>query len=107
MDFSKLVSELGLGAALSIMVFVAFFFLLKWVLGVSSDQLRYMAEERKTWAKSQEGFLVQMQGLQEQIRTNMATNRAFFDTVQEAHKCQRAEHDEMIKCLGRINGYKS
>lgn len=94
-----MVSELGLGAALSVMVFVSFFFLLKWVLKTSGEQLKSMNEERASWA-------VVMKGLQDQRREDAMTNRAFFEAVQEAHRFQREEHQEMIKSLGRINGYK-
>lgn len=106
MDITKMVSELGLGAALSVMVFVAFFFLLKWVLKVSSDQLASMKEERETWNNIQSGFNEEMRGIQDQIQTNILTSKAFFDTVSEAHKFQREEHKEMITSLGRINGYR-
>ena len=102
----RLMTEFGLGATLSVMVFVAFFFLLKWVLQVSSEQLKTMHEERKAWTEIQKGFNSQMQGIQEQIKSNMASNRSFHESVVEAHKHQREEHREMITCLGRINGYK-
>lgn len=106
--------EMGLGVTLAIAVFVAFFFLLKWVLKVSSDQLESMAkersqnaEERKTWIMAQESFIKQMGALQTQMEANMATNRAFHDSVKEAHNFQRQEHKEMISALGRINGYNN
>ena len=95
----RMFRELGLGVALSIAVFVAFFFLLKWVLNQSSIQLKQMAEERLLWGE-------QLRQLNDQVRINMMTNKAFFDSVTEAHKFQREEHREMIKALGRINGYK-
>ena len=102
----RLMTEFGLGATLSVMIFIAFFFLLKWVLGVSGEQLKMMALERQSWVQIQHGFNEQLKGLQEQIRMNMATNRSFHESVIEAHKYQREEHKEMITCLGRINGYK-
>ena len=99
--------EMGLGITLSIAVFTAFWFLLKWVLKASDSILTRMHEERQGWVKVQEGFIEQMKLLQEQIGVNMLTNKAFFESVVEAHRYQREEHKEMIATLGRINGYKS
>lgn len=106
-DFGRVLSELGLGAALACGMFIAFFFLLKWVLKISGEQLAAMQEERKAWNRIQEGFNDQMRGIQDQMKTNILTNKAFYDSVTEAHKFQREEHKEMIQCLGRINGYKT
>ena len=105
-ELVKLVTEMGLGAALAMLVFTAFFFLLKWVLKVSSDQLIAMAEERKSWLEAQRSFNEQLHCLQEQSKMNMIASQAFYETVNEAHKFQREEHREMIQILGRINGYK-
>jgi len=112
-DLGNLVAGLGLGNALAVMIFIAFFFLLKWVLGVSSEQLRNMHEERKAWAEIQMGFNCQMTGIQEQMKANLILSQTFFNQVQEAHKFQRDEHKELSDqnreitlCLGRINGYK-
>jgi uncharacterized protein YlxW (UPF0749 family) len=91
--------EFGLGAALSIAIFVCFFFLLKWVLKASSEQLQQMAKEREMWHTMQIGFTDEIRQIQE-------VNRAFHQEVRDAHKFQRDEHKEMITCLGRINGYK-
>lgn len=104
---TNLITEMGLGAALSIAIFISFFFLLKWVLGVSSEQLKTMHKERETWSDIQKSYNLELRQIQEQIKTNILTNQAFFSAVQEAHKFQREEHQEMIKALGRINGYKS
>jgi len=89
----------GLGTALSAGVFIAFFFLLKWVLQQSSDQLKIMSEERKAWREMQYEFA-------ERLRELQTNNMLFHSEVKEAHKFQREEHQEMITCLGRINGYK-
>jgi C4-dicarboxylate-specific signal transduction histidine kinase len=97
-EWARCISELGLGAALALMMFVAFFFLLKWVLKASSEQLQVMAEERKAWRDMQAEFSERIRDLQE-------GSRAFNAEVRDAHKYQRDEHQEMIKCLGRINGY--
>jgi C4-dicarboxylate-specific signal transduction histidine kinase len=98
-EWAKVISELGLGAALALMMFIAFFFLLKWVLKASSEQLQIMAEERKAWREMQGEFSDRIRDLQE-------GSRAFHTEVRDAHKFQRDEHREMISCLGRINGYK-
>ena len=106
MEITSVLREFGLATALACGMFVAFFFLLKWVLQVSSDQLKAMQEERRTWQEIQLGFTQQMQGIQEQMNVNILTSKSFFDSVNEAHRCQREEHREMITALGRINGYK-
>ena len=103
---SQMASSMGLGAALSVAIFIAFFFLLKWVLGVSSEQLECMHRERQSWSEIQKGFIEQMSHVQDQINTNIVTSSAFYAAVQEAHRFQREEHKEMIASLSRINGYK-
>jgi hypothetical protein len=99
-------AEMGLGNLLSLCIFIAFFFLLKWVLNISGEQLKSMQQERETWAEIQQGFNEEMKGIQSQIKTNILTNQAFFQTVNDAHKYQREEHKEIALTLGRINGYK-
>lgn len=105
-DLIKILGEHGLGAALSLAIFSAFFFLLKWVLEESAKQLKFMAEERQSWIRSQDGMTLQLHAIQQQMLEVTATNRAFFVAVTEAHKHQREEHKEMAQLLGRINGYK-
>ncbi len=102
----KLVTELGLGAALSIMMFIAFFFLLKWVLGVSKEQLQQMTKEREGWGVIQLRFTEELKDIQILHKENRELNRSFHNEVKDAHTFQREEHKEMIKALGRINGYK-
>ena len=107
MDFATLFREFGLGTALSICVFIAFFFLLKWVLRASTDQLAQMAREREAWNIIQQGHNEQSRIIGEQMKANMVMAKTFYDSVVEAHRFQRDEHKEMITCLARINGYKT
>lgn len=113
MDFTKILSEFGFGVTMATGVFVAFFFLLKWVLGASSDMLKQMAQERETWSKVQLGFTTQMQAINEQIKATSVIQQHFFEAVTEAHRFQREEHANMLAnqkeialTLGRINGYR-
>jgi hypothetical protein len=82
------------------LIFVPFFFLLKWVLAEVSKILIREHEERKAWSDIIKGF-------QECINEHTASAKTFHDQVSEAHKFQREEHKEMIMALGRINGYKA
>jgi hypothetical protein len=98
-EWAKVVQELGLGAALAIGMFIAFFFLLKWVLETSKDMLGQMAKERETWT-------ICLKNLNDQYINMSVNNKAFYDQVDTAHKFQREEHREMTQILGRINGFK-
>lgn len=91
--------EMGLGVTLAIGVFAAFFFILKWVLKASEKMLDRMDVERtRSWQV--------MEGFQRALHEHTAQAKDFHNTVVEAHKYQREEHNEMIKTLGRMNGYK-
>lgn len=98
-EWATVVKELGLGAALAIGMFIAFFFLLKWVLETSKDMLNQMAKERETWT-------ICLKNLNDQYANMSVNNKNFYEQVNEAHKFQRAEHSEMTQILGRINGFK-
>ena len=81
------------------MLFGGFLLVLKWVFKVNHQILGDMSLERKMNQEVQAAF-------SENIKDITATNQTFHKQVDEAHKYQREEHKEMIKSLGRINGYK-
>jgi hypothetical protein len=98
-DLVKLCQEMGLGVTLALATFVAFFFLLKWVLKTSAVMLDKMHErEMKSWEV--------MNGYQKALLDHTAQAKEFHNSVTEAHKYQREEHGQMIQILGRMNGYK-
>jgi hypothetical protein len=107
MDIVSWVEKFGLGIALSIGVFTAFFYLLKWVLRQQETILKQAAEERKVW---QTLFERNNKSIDEHI----IQSRNAHDATTEAHRFQREEHskladqlNEITAALGRINGYKS
>jgi hypothetical protein len=87
MDLGGL-KELGFAG----LIFIPFFFLLKWVLEETSRILARECEERAKW-------LLIVQGFQQSIT-------AHTEQANSAHEKMNAEHQQMIECLGRINGYK-
>lgn len=106
MELAALVKEFGLGIALSIGIFMAFFYLLKWVLKTQEKILDHAAEERKSW---QLLFDKNNRAIDEHI----IQSRTAHETTSEAHKFQREEHsklaeqlNEITSALGRINGFK-
>ena len=105
-ELLTLCREMGLGVVLSVALFTAFFFLLKWVLDASATMLKRMDAERQAWQQTHADFIRQLDALQIQGRENLLVSKAFFDAVKDDHKAQSAEHKEMIQVLGRINGYK-
>ena len=95
MQMIEVFAQYGLAA----IIFGGFLMTLKWVFEVNNAILKDMAEERKMGMQVRQQFA-------DRIREQTETNRAFHMAVDEAHKFQRQEHQEMIKVLGRINGYK-
>ena len=73
------------------LIFIPFFFLLKWVLQEISKILVRECEERAKWLSLVQGF---QQGLTEHTEQSNS-----------AHSQMNKEHQQMIECLGRINGY--
>lgn len=80
-------------------IFGGFLLVLKWVFDVNGKLLTDMAEERRVSAELKKGFT-------ENIKEISVATQAFQLTVEDCHRCQREEHREIIKSLGRINGYK-
>ena len=96
---TSLYKEVGQGPALAIAIFLAFIFLLKWVLkNNEKNEERMHARELKSWEVSG--------AHQKAIQDHTAQAKSFHQQVQDAHKYQREEHKEMVVILGRINGYK-
>jgi hypothetical protein len=80
------------------LIFVPFFFLLRWLLQEVKLILERESIERKDWQ-------VIIRGFQDCLNSHTAQAQAFHESVAEAHRFQREEHKEMIATLGRINGY--
>ena len=93
------VAEYGLVGAMTSVVLFILYRMIVWVMDFVKEQTTQHAAERIGWQEI-------MRGIQGQLRENILISRAFNDSVAEAHRFQREEHKEMIKSLGRINGYK-
>lgn len=84
--------EFGLNGLIMFAVVALLFFVIKWTLATTKEIMAQAAEERKSWINA--------------ISEHTQQAKSFHDEVKDAHNFQRQEHQEMIKCLGRINGYK-
>lgn len=93
MDWGNLFKEFGLIGVLSIAIVGALFLLLKWVLEQFKDELKANRQERKE-------YLEVLNKIKEDIKEHS-------DRAKENQISTQREHNEMITCLGRINGYKS
>lgn len=109
--FWTLFKEYGLLGLMCCAVIVLFFFVLKWVLKFVATLINQFNLDRESWLKqAAEERCTWQKSLDRQTEAWLIHNeqaKLFHDTVQEAHKFQREEHAEMIKSLGRINGYKN
>lgn len=70
---------------------VLFFFILKWVLEQFKTELTENRKERKE-------YLEALAGMKQELAEHNKRANDFHTNVQK-------EHQEMIKTLGRINGY--
>ena len=84
--------DFGLNGLIMFAVVGLLFFVIKWTLATTKEIMAQAAEERKSWINA--------------LAEHTSQARSFHDEVKDAHNFQRQEHQEMIKCLGRINGYK-
>jgi len=75
------------------------FFVIKWTLATTKDILNTNARQVEAFQEAQKGWI-------SALNEHTAQAKSFHDEVKEAHAYQRQEHQEMIKCLGRLNGYK-
>jgi uncharacterized coiled-coil DUF342 family protein len=98
--------EFGLMGLMCSAVVGLLFFVVKWTLATTKDILSQAAEERKNWQAA-------IGNVNTALDEHTAQARAFHESVVEAHRMQRAEHEKMIQTLneisitlGRINGYK-
>lgn len=71
-----------------------------WTLATTKEILAQSAKER-------ECFVEKISEITKALENHTANANALHNQIMEANKFQRAEHGEMIKTLGRINGYKS
>jgi len=90
-ELMKIIPQLGVGG----LFFVAFMFLLKWVLKTQEKILDSSKEERCTSQTVIQGFLKILEQMSMQITENQKQ-------VTEAHNYQRAEHQKMIEELNMI-----
>jgi hypothetical protein len=82
----NLVTQFGVAG----LIFIAFMFLLKWVLKTQDKILTDAKEERGT-------HLELLRGFTRILETIMATSQNFQQQVTEAHGYQRAEHKEIME----------
>ena len=78
-----------------ILIFIAFMFLLKWVLKQQDRILKNAEEERKVWQTLTSAF-------QSSIAESNQRAQANHEQNVEAHKYQREEHQKMINQLDGI-----
>lgn len=87
----EIVGQWGFG----LLFFVAFMFLLKWVLKTQSEILKNAKEEREQWQKVISKF-------NSELEAHSSDAREYHRQVAEAHRYQREEHKDMIGVLGAI-----
>ena len=90
-----LVERFGIAGLLSIF----FFLILKWVLEQFKTELIENRRERKENLEERKRYLETLSAIRQDICDHNLRAKDFQTNVQ-------AEHGEMIKSLGRINGYK-
>ena len=73
-------------------VIILLFCVIKWTLATTKEIMKQSAIERESWIKA--------------LTEHTQQAKTFHEEVKDAHNFQRVEHQEMIKVLGRINGYK-
>jgi len=91
MDWGSVFKDFGLVGLLAIAVVAALFLLLKWILESFKDELKANRQERKE-------YLEILAKMKEDIQEHS-------DRAKENQLSTQREHNEMITCLGRINGY--
>lgn len=90
-EWADLFTQLGFGS----IIFVAFMFLLKWVLKTQEKILDNSKEERATSLIVVQGFLKTLEQIS--IQSN-----EFHKQVTEAHAYQRNEHEKMLEGLNNL-----
>jgi len=84
-----------------VLFFVAFMFLLKWVLKQQEGILKSAEEERKSWYTVMSHF-------SDELEKHTISAREYHNQVAEAHRYQREEHKDMIGVLLSIkNGIET
>lgn len=111
-NFATFIHEFGLAGGLAASISIMFFFLLKWMLGQSSEMIKQMHEERLK-------FLDTLDRHKTAIDEHAARSREFQIRVAEEHghilrnqERISLSHEKICCCLlevekglGRINGY--
>jgi len=87
----ELWKEFGLPGLIMFAVITLLFFVIKWTLSTTKEIMSQAAKERESWIRA--------------LAEHTEQAKSFHAEVKEAHSYQREEHKEMIRCLGRINGW--
>lgn len=95
-EFSKF-GEYGLIGLIIGAVILLLFIVIKWTLATTRDILKQAAEERCAWQLA-------IGGINKAIDEHTSQAKAFHEQVNEAHRFQRSEHQEMIIALKSLNG---
>jgi hypothetical protein len=90
-QWNALIPQLGFGGV----IFVAFMFLLKWVLKTQDKVLDNSKEERATSQLVVQGFLKTLEQM------NIQSSES-HKQVTEAHNYQRAEHEKLMESLSEV-----
>lgn len=88
----KIITETGIGVGLVVVLCYISYAIIKHILKQGDNLLKMAMEQNEKWQKV--------------IDEHTAQVREFHNQMNEASKYQRSEHAEIIKILGRINGYK-
>jgi hypothetical protein len=91
LEIGKIITQFGFAG----LIFVAFMFLLKWVLKQQETILEDSKAEREISNKTIQTFQISIAELS-------ATNKDSHDAIGEAHKYQRDEHIKMMEGLNNI-----
>ena len=95
----KMFEQYGFNGIVTATLFFIVWRLLVWVMKWVDKQDDRHNKERETWLEI-------ISTMKQSIDIHNQTSIEARNATAEAHKYQREEHQEMIKSLGRINGYK-
>jgi hypothetical protein len=98
-SFWSKISEYGLAGLVIGVLFFILWRMLIWVMRWVDKQEEQHRIEREIW-------MTRMEHLDQSIQLHNQGSIEARKGTEEAHRYQREEHLEMIKTLGRINGYK-
>ena len=92
-EIAKIVGQFGLG----VLFFIAFMFLLKWVLNEQK-------EERKSYTKEREHWREIFQTINNTLKDKMNESKMFYESQKTANQYHRDEHREIMQVLRGMNG---